>query len=180
MNKVIVIGNSGVGKSTIVDRYVRGRFNPHLDSTIGSCFHRLTEGKKSLDVWDTAGQERFRSLMNLYLRDSSIVVIVYDCTDYYSLLSLGDYWVPLVERHLPQANIVLVQNKIDLQSNPDARSSGHLPYPTFQTSAKTGEGIDQLFDHLFGLTPETPLVTLTKKVITPWVKKPRNCCVLGR
>ncbi|CAJ1435766.1 unnamed protein product [Effrenium voratum] len=95
--KIVLLGDSGVGKSSLALRFCQGRFNPYHEVTIGAAFLqqivRLRDGSQlKLHVWDTGGQERFRAMTHLYYRDAAGAVIVYDCTDAHSQASV-DYWV---------------------------------------------------------------------------------------
>ena len=91
--KVVIVGDSGVGKSSLLLRYYRNEFSDVFEVTIGGAFTQtkvdLEKGVSvTLDIWDTAGQERFRSLMPLYYRQASAAVIVYDVGDMKSFQSM--------------------------------------------------------------------------------------------
>ena len=87
--KVALLGDAGVGKSSLIDRYVLDDFHIHYDTTIGIDFFSksLISDKfmTRLQIWDTAGQERFRSLIPTYIRDINITIIVYDVTSCVSI-----------------------------------------------------------------------------------------------
>ena len=99
-HKVVLLGGSGVGKSSIAMRYVRDVFFECNESTIGAAFLTMPvshEGREiSLDIWDTAGQERYSSLAPMYYRGSSAAVVVYDITSAESL-SPAKRWVREVQ-----------------------------------------------------------------------------------
>ena len=90
--KLVMIGDTSVGKSSIISRYINNKFEDFQTSTIGaSFFHREISGydfKLSLEIWDTAGQKRYKSLLPLYYRSSNVILMVYDCSNYQSLYNI--------------------------------------------------------------------------------------------
>eukprot|EP00919_Chromeraceae_sp_WS-2016_P058829 GHVR01139803.1.p1 GENE.GHVR01139803.1~~GHVR01139803.1.p1 ORF type:complete len:138 (-),score=12.84 GHVR01139803.1:228-641(-) len=119
--KILLIGDSGVGKSSILLRFTDDEFNPKSLSTIGVDFkvkYMNLQGKRlKLAVWDTAGQERFRSLIPNYMKDANCAVMVYDVTKESSLSNLK-IWNSLFEEHQSSSAIkVIVGNKIDLSAD---------------------------------------------------------------
>ena len=91
--KVVFLGDSSVGKTSIIARYMSGNFNAGYEATIGTDFSTKTvptsKGKSvQLQIWDTAGQERYRSLIPSYIRDSAAAVIVYDIAGLFLFLFL--------------------------------------------------------------------------------------------
>lgn len=88
--KVILLGDSCTGKTSILTRFTYGTFDPTFQSTIGIDFlsktMHLDDRSIRLQLWDTAGQERFRTLINSYVRDSSVAVILYDVTSKFVLM----------------------------------------------------------------------------------------------
>ena len=84
--KVVLVGDSGVGKTTLINRYTNDEFDPYEASTISGGFRRKTveledlKTKVSLQIWDTAGQERFRAIVSNYYNDSHYAVVMYDIT----------------------------------------------------------------------------------------------------
>ena len=117
--KILVVGDSGVGKSSLVKQYVDNYFDESFISTIGVDFEIITlnfEGKVvKLQIWDTAGQERFRAITSTYYHGAHGVLMVYDQTDEQSLLNLRDKWIVDVERFAPKnVSKIAVGNKADL------------------------------------------------------------------
>ena len=115
--KVVFLGDSGVGKSSILLRYKKNEFSDAFEVTIGGAFLQanvdLGQGEvMTLDLWDTAGQERFRGLMTLYYRQASAAVIVYDVSDM-STFERCEYWVNTLRTHEPDCLLFLVGNKCD-------------------------------------------------------------------
>lgn len=154
----MLLGDSGVGKSSLALRFCQGRFNPYHEVTIGAAFLqqivRLRDGSQlKLHVWDTGGQERFRAMTHLYYRDAAGAVIVYDCTDAHSQNSV-EYWVHELQNKGPsQVRIAVAANKSDVETKA-VDPKGMKQYCDendllfMETSAKTGESVGQLFESL--------------------------------
>jgi small GTP-binding protein len=167
--KVTLIGNSGVGKTCIITRYTDDVFNENSASTIGANFieKKINIGNKeyNLNIWDTAGQEKYQSLGKHFYKDSYIVCLVYDITNQESLDSLKSVWYPNLQKYGEQYSVLaVVGNKIDLYENVDdladeeqAKQFAKEINATFiQTSAKNGDGIDNLFTNLTKKLLENP------------------------
>ena len=116
--KVIFIGDSSVGKSSLITRFCTGKFRPGLKSTIGVDFHTksisVEEQTVCLQCWDTAGQERYRSITRQYFRKADAVVIVYDITSEKSFLNAQQWMESAVDGAGEWATLMLVGNKLDL------------------------------------------------------------------
>jgi Ras-related protein Rab-6A len=116
--KIILLGDTGVGKSSIIKRYIEDSFEENLSSTIGSNFlekiEKIKGQKVRLEVWDTAGQEEFRSVTKLFVKNSKIIILVYNVTQKLSFEGLN-YWYDFIQKELAQ-NFVLgvAGNKTDL------------------------------------------------------------------
>ena len=115
--KIILIGNSGVGKTAIINRFYLDKFNKDLESTISSSFIVKSidlDGKKLLlNIWDTAGQEKFRSLNRLFIKNSNIIIFVYDVTVRKSFEQLN-FWYELVTDDINEGVVLgLAGNKVD-------------------------------------------------------------------
>ena len=116
--KIILLGDTGVGKSSIIKRYIEDSFEVNLSSTIGSNFlekiEKIKGQKVRLEVWDTAGQEEFRSVTKLFVKNSKIIILVYNVTQKLSFEGLN-YWYDFIQKELAQ-NFVLgvAGNKTDL------------------------------------------------------------------
>ena len=121
--KTILVGESGVGKTSIIGRYLN-KFNENQQATIGASFSNKLEnidGKEILfEIWDTAGQERYRSVNTLFYQDAYICILVYDITNKNSFESLSNYWYDAVKEHGNNELIFHVAgNKNDLYENED-------------------------------------------------------------
>jgi small GTP-binding protein len=151
--KVIVVGGTGVGKTSIVQRYSTGVFHEQ-EQTIGAgylkCVVSLESGEVSLNVWDTAGQEKFQSLIPLYLRGADGCILVFDLTNPSPTESLDNLY-KYIQNHMEEKMfVVLCGNKFDLVSS-GSEPSGVVSWAAlheldyFKTSAVTGQSIDELF-----------------------------------
>lgn len=114
--KCIVVGNSGVGKSSILLQFIDHKFADEHKLTIGVEFGARTiqvgDKKVKIQIWDTAGQEHFRSITRAYYRDAAIVVLVFDVTDADSFNAL-QIWIDDINDMTNNPQIILVGNKID-------------------------------------------------------------------
>ncbi|KGN62095.1 ras-related protein Rab7 [Cucumis sativus] len=160
--KVIFLGDSGVGKTSLMNRYVYKKFNLQYKATIGADFMtkelRIDDQLVTLQVWDTAGQERFQSLGAAFYRGADCCVFVYDVNvtkSFESLSSWHEEFLKQAEPADPKAfPFLLLGNKIDVDdghsravSEKRARqwcdSRGSMPY--FETSAKQDYNVNEAF-----------------------------------
>ncbi len=117
--KIIVVGSVGVGKTCILDRYVKGKYSKDHKSTLGTGVHSKTmevDGTQIvMQIYDTAGQERFDSLVATYYRGSDAAFIVYDVSDRRSFEDVQT-WYGKLRQHVPRPDgfpILVVGNKVD-------------------------------------------------------------------
>lgn len=119
--KLAIVGNSCVGKSSLVNRIARDTYTENIASTIGASFiafiHKRGGQCYRFQLWDTAGQERFKSLVPMYLRDSRVVLIVFDLTSQRSYEDAIEYWYGESIKHTKDATKVLIGAKLDLNKN---------------------------------------------------------------
>ncbi len=117
--KYIIIGDSGVGKSCILLRFIEDTFNPNLENTIGVEFGAKQveiEGKQiKLQIWDTAGQEAFQSITRSYYRSSAGALLVYDVTNRESFENIENWLDEARVNGNPEMVLCLVANKCDLE-----------------------------------------------------------------
>jgi len=153
--KLCLVGDSGVGKSSIVQRFVHDLFNSNTESTIGASFLTKTlivdDVTYKFQIWDTAGQERYRALAPMYYRGAGAAIIVYDVTQEATYQSVKG-WVRELAMHGPRHIVLAIAgNKCDLE---DKREVTKLDAHTYsesinavfiETSAKTSANIPILF-----------------------------------
>lgn len=156
--KLLVVGNSGVGKTCLLLRFSDDVFNTSHISTIGIDFKVKTimiNGKRvKLQVWDTAGQERFKHITKAYFRGAHGVLLVYDCTDYISFQNIKT-WIRCVEDNSSkEVEMILVSNKIDLvnsrkvPSEEGQRLADEFNVDFYETSAKTDYNVKLIFTEI--------------------------------
>ncbi|KAK8853932.1 GTP-binding protein of the rab [Tritrichomonas musculus] len=185
--KVVLIGSSSVGKTSIVIRFSKNVFTGGQESTIGAAFIsrdiQTEQGSVSLHVWDTAGQERYRSLVPKYSQGASAIIIVYDVTDQESFIQAQDWYDQAVQNHQGRVVWFLVANKCDLPAEVDAEKakeyaqSKNMQY--IETSAKTGQNIQELFVQIANLVPKIPADTSTQGLdltAQPSKEEKKKCC----
>ena len=158
--KVVLVGESGVGKTSIITQFIDQTFQEDQQSTTGGTFSTksvICDGDKILkfEIWDTAGQERYRSLTTMFYKDANAAVMVYDVTRSESFEELKNYWAKQIKENSPE-NIILViaANKSDLIEHEqvdegEARNfAKELNAIFISTSAKSSEGINSLFEEI--------------------------------
>jgi Ras-related protein Rab-1A len=158
--KLLLIGDSGVGKSCLLLRFADDTYTESYISTIGVDFKIRTvelDGKTiKLQIWDTAGQERFRTITSSYYRGAHGIIIVYDCTDQESYNNVKN-WLQEIDRYATdQVNKLLVGNKCDLTtkkvvSTETAKAFADSLGITFlETSAKDATNVEKAFLRMAG------------------------------
>ncbi|KAI6048033.1 GTP-binding protein RAB5 [Pisolithus marmoratus] len=154
--KLVLLGESAVGKSSLVLRFVKDQFDDYRESTIGAAFLTQTvtlddQTIVKFEIWDTAGQERYKSLAPMYYRNANCAVVVYDITQA-SSLEKARTWIRELQRQAdPSIVIALCGNKTDLTARRQVTQEEAKKYADeeglmwFETSAKTGEGVSEVF-----------------------------------
>ena len=155
--KVVLIGESGVGKTSIISQFVDQVFQDDQQSTIGGTFSskivKCSNGKTlKLEIWDTAGQERYRSVTKMFYKDANAAILVYDITNKTSFEELKRYWIDQVkESSIKNIILAVMANKYDLidleqVDEAEARQFAEDNNALFAvTSAKTNHGVNDLF-----------------------------------
>ena len=155
--KVVLLGEAGVGKTSIISRYVTDTFSEVLMSTTGASFadKKLDlddEHKIKFQIWDTAGQERYRSLAKLFYQNAAVAILVYDITRRESFEKLKNFWVKEIKENAPKDIILaVVGNKSDnyefeVVSLKEGKQLAEEINAIFKsTSAMLSHGIDDLF-----------------------------------
>ena len=154
--KVIIIGDSGVGKSSLMSRFADDLYSESYISTIGVDFKIRTltiDGKViKMQIWDTAGQERFRTITSSYYRGSHGVMVVYDITDAESFESVKNMWLSEIAKSAgDDVCKFLVGNKCDLTGRRAVARETAEAFAEergihfFETSAKTSTNVDDAF-----------------------------------
>lgn len=192
--KVVLVGPSFVGKTSIISRAFNNTFSSNVKPTIGSGFAKgVIQGNTKavkLEVWDTAGQEMYQSLTPLFFTGSSVAVLVYDVTSRASFEQLGKYKTMLADNVPDHCLIIVAGNKVDLVDNDEGQRevsydeadeyAAKIGAVFFcEVSALTGYGVDLLFggivDHpkLIVNSPHKCRITESAKRDK---KKENGCC----
>ena len=160
--KVILLGDSGVGKTCIINRYINDEFNPNSKTTLGSNASskviKRDQVSYILNLWDTTGQEKYHSITNLFIKGSNIVVLVYSIDLLLSFKGL-DYWYKSVQEKLGGNKYVLavvgsksdlIKNEEEEVSEEEAKKFAEEKNAIFKlvSSKEDPEGINNLFDTL--------------------------------
>jgi len=153
--KLLLIGDSGVGKSCLLLRFTDDTYTESYISTIGVDFKirtiELDSKRIKLQIWDTAGQERFRTITSSYYRGAHGIIVVYDVTDQVSFNNVKQ-WLQEIDRYACESvNKLLVGNKCDLttkkvvDSNTAKEFADGLGIPCLETSAKSATNVEEAF-----------------------------------
>jgi Ras-related protein Rab-5C len=174
--KVVLLGEAGVGKTSIISRYVNNTFSDVLMSTTGASFAikklEIDDHKIKFQIWDTAGQERFRSLAKIFYQNAAVAVLVYDITRRDSFQKLKDFWVKELKENAPSDIILaLAANKSDnyefeVVSLKEGKELAQEINAIFKsTSAMLSHGIEDLFK-LIGEKFINPSLYINEPTIT--------------
>ena len=156
--KIIIIGDAAVGKSNILNRYVKNEFSENIKSTVGVelgiKFIKVKGTNTKIQIWDTAGQERYRAITSSYYKGSHGCFIVYDITNEKTFNNV-EKWYEHVQREAGQdISIILVGNKCDkenerkISKEKGQEKAKNLKCAFFETSALSGTNITEIFDEL--------------------------------
>ncbi|XP_065635665.1 ras-related protein RHN1 [Quercus suber] len=153
--KLVLLGDMGAGKSSLVLRFVKGQFLEFQESTIGAAFFSQTlavnDATLKFEIWDTAGQERYHSLAPMYYRGAAAAIIVYDITNAESYARAKKWVQELQKQGNPTMVMALAGNKTDLEDKrkvtaEEARAyAGENGLFFIETSAKTAVNVNDIF-----------------------------------
>ena len=158
--KVVLVGESGVGKTSIITQFIDETFQEDQQSTTGGTFSTksvICDGGRILkfEIWDTAGQERYRSLTKMFYKDANAAILVYDITRKDSFEELKNYWAEQIKESTAQGIIlVIAANKSDLFEHEAIEESVAREFAQqlgaiyIATSAKNSSGINNLFEEI--------------------------------
>ena len=158
--KVVLIGETGVGKTSIITQFIDQTFQEDIQTTTGGTFSTKSvscgNGKVlKFEIWDTAGQERYRALAKMFYKDANAAILVYDVTRKETFEELKNYWAGQVRDNAPEKIILAIAgNKSDLieqetvDEGEDRNLAKELNAIFISTSAKSSEGINNLFEEI--------------------------------
>jgi small GTP-binding protein len=187
--RTVTIGDSSVGKTSIVNKFIRDRFDSSEKNTVGALYDAFTEeidGRAvEIQIWDTAGQEQYRSLTPVYFRSAAAALLVFDLSNRPSFEHLDDWVTSFRSSSSDRAILFLVGNKSDLAENrmiseEEAKewADNHSCSYT-ETSARSGSGIAQLFKAVAATLAGNHLHEIEARVVRPKSASERGnegCC----
>ena len=157
--KCVLLGETAVGKTSLINRFVNDVFQENFVPTMVGCysskdiFYDKANRKIKYEIWDTAGQEKYRSINKIFYQDASIAILVFDITRKDTFETLKNYWLTEIRDNSPKDIIIAIAaNKSDLYeyeeiSNDEVEEFANSINALYkQTSAKSGQGIKELFD----------------------------------
>ncbi|XP_077644970.1 ras-related protein Rab-3A [Lonchura striata] len=164
MFKILIIGNSSVGKTSFLFRYADDSFTPAFVSTVGIDFKVKTiyrnDKRIKLQIWDTAGQERYRTITTAYYRGAMGFILMYDITNEESFNAVQDWSTQIKTYSWDNAQVLLVGNKCDMEdervvsSEKGRQLAEHLGFEFFEASAKDNINVKQTFERLVDIICE--------------------------
>ena len=156
--KIVLIGDTSVGKTNILSKYLTDEFDPESKATVGVEFgtknFKIENNIVKVQIWDTAGQERYRSITNAYYKGAKGALLVYDITNKKSFDNLDRWISDLKTNGDEKISIVLLGNKSDLESQrvistEEGKNKAELfKFAFMETSALNGSNIEKAFDEL--------------------------------
>lgn len=191
--KVVLLGDSGVGKTSIVTRFIANSFNPGSEATLGASFMgkalQFNDKILKFNIWDTAGQEKYHSVAKMYYRDANVAIMAYDITKRDSFNGIKRWYEELKEFGPRDIIIAIAGNKEDLVENEAVSPEDAKDYADSigavyrKTSAKTSYGIEAIFrDIAMKMYPELKEEARPKRSTvqlrsqTQETKKKKGCC----
>ena len=154
--KIVLIGDSNVGKTNILSKYLQNEFNPDSKATVGVEFGSKTININNnvikAQIWDTAGTEKYRSITNAYYKGAKGAFVVYDISRKASFNNIDKWLFDLKNNGDENINIVIIGNKIDLENqrevtNEEGEKKAIINKASFiETSAKNGDNIEKAFN----------------------------------
>jgi len=187
--KLVLLGNTAVGKSSIAARYVKKQFFEFQEPTIGAAFlnssQEINDHTVKFEIWDTAGQERYRSLAPMYYRGANAAIVVFDITNIDSFNGSKE-WIDELMQRTPNCLIYLVGNKADLDHLRKVNKEEVKEYVRnigcsfYETSAKNSDNVDLVFEKIAAELIENPNINSEDNNIfemkKPMIQKKANCC----
>ena len=160
VNKVVIVGESGVGKTCIMAQFIENKFEEEFVSSLTTQYRRkkiqlVTGEDVTFDIYDTAGQEKYRAIAKLYYKNARVVILVYDITDIKSFEAMKNYWYEQVKDIQTENLIIAIAgNKCDLYEERQVENETGEEFAKsinaifVETSAKNDTGLDKLFENI--------------------------------
>ncbi|CAM9161168.1 unnamed protein product [Scytosiphon promiscuus] len=186
--KLVLLGDTAVGKSCLVVRFVRDEFFEYQEPTIGAAFLtqkvQLDDATVKFEIWDTAGQERYRSLAPMYYRGAAAAIVVYDVTNKESFNGAKSWVKELQRRGDPNVIIALAGNKADLEHRRQVQSEEARQYAEdnglihMETSAKSAQNVKNIFVEIAQKLPKATVQPEREAfpIMRPRTEQKSGCC----
>ena len=153
--KIIIVGDSGVGKTNLVKRFIQNSFNMNSQSTVGVEFfsnnYLINDKLFKIEIWDTAGQERYKSITSAYYKGASGAILVYDVTSTSSYYNIDRWYQEIKNFSSPDIQMLMVGNKTDLKEKivvsreMITNKATDLNIPVIETSALNASNVKEAF-----------------------------------
>ena len=153
--KVVVVGDSGVGKTNLIKRFITNTFSENSKATVGVEFisksYKINNQVFKIEIWDTAGQERYKSITAAYYKGAKGALIVYDTTQKTSYENINKWMVEIKDKASKDMKLMIIGNKTDLkdsrqvETNEALQKAKDLEAPLMETSAKDGSNVREAF-----------------------------------
>ena len=156
--KLLFLGDTSVGKTSLLIRYIDKKYDedslPTLGVDLRYKYVTLENKKIRVDIWDTAGQERYKNITKNYFRGAHGIILVFDITNKVTFDVLKTWFITAQNIVPPETEMIVVGNKIDLEDKREINFESLKEFglkhkiDVFETSAKTGEGVEEIFTYL--------------------------------
>ena len=153
--KIVVVGDSGVGKTNLIKRFITNEFNQNFKATIGVEFmsktYKINKHLFKIEIWDTAGQERYKSITAIYYKGSKGALIVYDTTAQSTFNNIDKWIMEIKDKTSKDIKLMIIGNKIDLKDEREVRNeealkkADTLGIPLMETSALDATNVKEAF-----------------------------------
>ena len=159
LQRILLIGDSKVGKSSILERYICGNYQENYKPSKGidykSKFLDLVDGNKiKFQIWDTSGHERFLSIIKTYFKAANGFILIYDITNEESFFNLSNWIADIKKETIEPVPIILVGNKIDDDKNRKIKKKEGVKFSKnngllfYECSAKSGKNVENIFNEI--------------------------------
>ena len=153
--KIVVVGDSGVGKTNLIKRFITNEFNQNFKATIGVEFmsktYKINKHLFKIEIWDTAGQERYKSITAIYYKGSKGALIVYDTTAQSTFNNIDKWIMEIKDKTSKDIKLMIIGNKIDLKDEREVKNeealkkADTLGIPLMETSALDATNVKEAF-----------------------------------
>ena len=156
--KIVVVGDSGVGKTNLIKRFISNEFSENFKATIGVEFmsktYRINKHLFKVEIWDTAGQERYKSITAVYYKGAKGALVVYDTTDKSTFDNIDKWMLEIKDKTSKDIKLMIIGNKIDLKDEREVKNeealkkAESLGIPLMETSALDATNVKEAFNDL--------------------------------